>query len=141
MFLKIQYHILEEQIIMKKIISTITAPAAIGPYSQAVQIGDMLYTSGQIPLNPQTMEIESDDVAAQTKQVMENIKAVLAAADTNLESVIKCTIFLADMNDFAKVNEVYGAYFTQNPPARSCVEVARLPRDVKVEIECIAQVA
>lgn len=126
---------------MKKIISTITAPAAIGPYSQAVQIGDMLYTSGQIPLNPQTMEIESDDVAAQTKQVMENIKAVLAAADTNLESVIKCTIFLADMNDFAKVNEVYGAYFTQNPPARSCVEVARLPRDVKVEIECIAQVA
>jgi len=125
---------------MKKIISTTAAPAAIGPYSQAVQIGNMLYTSGQIPLNPQTMEIETDDVAAQTKQVMENIKAVLTAGEARLENVIKCTIFLADMNDFAIVNEVYGAYFTQNPPARSCVEVSRLPRDVKVEIECIAVV-
>ncbi|MCL2837720.1 MAG: RidA family protein [Oscillospiraceae bacterium] len=125
---------------MKKIISTTAAPAAIGPYSQAVQIGNMLHTSGQIPLNPQTMEIETDDVAAQTKQVMENIKAVLTAGEARLENVIKCTIFLADMNDFAIVNEVYGAYFTQNPPARSCVEVSRLPRDVKVEIECIAVV-
>ena len=123
---------------MKKIISTDTAPAAIGPYSQAVQIGDMLFTSGQIPLNPQTMKVETDDISAQTKQVMENIKAVLAAADFSLENVVKCTIFLADMNDFAKVNEVYGAYFAQNPPARSCVEVSRLPLDVKVEIECIA---
>jgi len=123
---------------MKKIVSTTDAPAAIGPYSQAVQVGDMLYTSGQIPLNPATMEIESNDVVSQTKQVMENLKAVLAAGGKSLESVIKCTIFLSCMHDFAKVNEVYGAYFTQNPPARSCVEVSRLPRDVKVEIECIA---
>ena len=124
---------------MKKIISTASAPAAIGPYSQAVQVGDMLYLSGQIPFNPATMEIETDDVVSQAKQVLENIKAVLTAADATLENVVKCTIFLADMNDFAKVNEVYGAYFTTNPPARSCVEVARLPRDVKVEIECIAK--
>ena len=123
---------------MKKIISTDSAPAAIGPYSQAVQIRDMLFTSGQIPLNPQTMQVETEDISAQTKQVMENIKAVLTAADFSLENVVKCTIFLADMNDFAKVNEVYGAYFAQNPPARSCVEVSRLPLDVKVEIECIA---
>ena len=123
---------------MKKIISTTAAPAAIGPYSQAIQIGDMLYTSGQIPLNPQTMEVESDCITAQTKQVMENLKAVLSAENVTFDNVIKCTIFLADMNDFGKVNEVYGEYFPQNPPARSCVEVARLPRDVKVEIECIA---
>ena len=124
---------------MKKIISTTSAPAAIGPYSQAVQVGDMLYLSGQIPLNPQSMEVEVDDVAAQTEQVMTNVKAVLAAAGATLENVVKCTIFLKDMNDFATVNEVYGKYFAENPPARSCVEVARLPRDVKVEIECIAK--
>ena len=125
---------------MKKIISTTEAPGAIGPYSQAVQIGDMLYTSGQIPLNPVTMEVESDDVGAQTKQVMENLKAVLSGGGAGMENVIKCTIFLKDMNDFVKVNEVYSEYFTENPPARSCVEVARLPRDVKVEIECIAKI-
>jgi len=124
---------------LKKIISTTSAPAAIGPYSQAVQVGDMLYLSGQIPLNPQSMEVEVDDVAAQTEQVMTNVKAVLAAAGATLENVVKCTIFLKDMNDFATVNEVYGKYFAENPPARSCVEVARLPRDVKVEIECIAK--
>ena len=124
---------------MKKIISTSSAPSAIGPYSQAVQVGDMLYLSGQIPLNPQSMEIEVDDVASQTEQVMANIKAVLAVANATLENVVKCTIFLKDMNDFATVNEVYGKYFAENPPARSCVEVARLPRDVKVEIECIAK--
>jgi len=124
---------------MKKIISTTAAPAAIGAYSQAVLVGEMLYTSGQIPLNPQTMEIESDDVVVQTKQVMENVKAVLTGAGATMENVVKCTVFIADMNDFAKVNEVYATYFTENPPARSCVEVSRLPRDVKVEVECIAK--
>jgi len=124
---------------MKKIISTTAAPAAIGPYSQAVQVGDMLYLSGQIPLNPESMEVEVDDISAQTEQVMSNIKAVLAEAGATLENVVKCTIFLKDMNDFVSVNEIYGKYFAENPPARSCVEVARLPRDVKVEIECIAK--
>ena len=125
---------------MKKIISTTAAPAAIGPYSQAVQVGEFLYLSGQIPLNPTTMEVNSDDVALQTKQVLENVKAILAEANLTLENVFKCTIFLADMEDFAKVNTVYASYFTENPPARSCVEVSRLPRDVKVEIECIAKI-
>ena len=125
---------------MKKIISTLAAPAAIGPYSQAVQVGEFVYLSGQIPLNPATMEVQSDDVAAQTKQVLENVKAVLTAANLTFENVFKCTIFLADMEDFAKVNTVYATYFSENPPARSCVEVSRLPRDVKVEIECIAKI-
>jgi len=125
---------------MKKIISTPAAPAAIGPYSQAVQVGEFVYLSGQIPLNPATMEVQSDDVAAQTKQVLENVKAVLTAANLTFENVFKCTIFLADMEDFAKVNTVYATYFSENPPARSCVEVSRLPRDVKVEIECIAKI-
>jgi len=123
---------------MKKIISTDSAPAAIGAYSQAVQCGEFVYLSGQIPLAAQTMEVVDGDVAAQTSRVLDNIKAVLQSVNLSLENVVKCTIFLADMNDFAAVNEVYGTYFTQNPPARSCVEVARLPRDVKVEIECIA---
>jgi len=125
---------------MKKIISTPAAPAAIGPYSQAVQVGEFVYLSGQIPLNPATMEVQSDDVAAQTKQVLENVKAILTAANLTLENVFKCMIFLADMEDFAKVNTVYSTYFSENPPARSCVEVSRLPRDVKVEIECIAKI-
>ena len=124
---------------MKKIISTNAAPAAIGPYSQAVQVCGMLYLSGQIPLNPQSMQVEVDDVSAQTEQVMANIEAVLAEARLTLENVVKCTVFLKDMNDFVSVNEIYAKYFTENPPARSCVEVSRLPRDVKVEIECIAK--
>jgi len=123
---------------MKKIVSTNNAPAAIGAYSQAVQCGGFIYLSGQIPLNPQTMTVEDGDVAAQTVRVLENVKAVLQSVDLSLENVVKCTIFLADMNDFTAVNEVYATYFQQNPPARSCVEVARLPRDVKVEIECVA---
>lgn len=122
----------------KQIISTKNAPAAIGPYSQAVSVGNLLFTSGQIPINPATGEIVSGDVKAATKQSLENIKAILEEAGTSLDKVIKTVVFIKDMNDFASVNEVYGTYFSSNPPARSCVEVARLPKDVLVEIEVIA---
>jgi 2-iminobutanoate/2-iminopropanoate deaminase len=124
----------------RKIIHSDDAPKAIGPYSQAVQVdaGKMTFLSGQIPLDPKTMQIVEGDVAAQTQRVMENLKAVLAAGGLDFSHVVRCTIFLADMNDFAKVNEVYGNYFTGNPPARATVQVARLPRDVRVEIDAIA---
>jgi len=122
----------------KQIISTDKAPGAIGPYSQAVQIGRFLYTSGQIPLDAATGQIIEGDVQAQTKKVMENLQGVLAAAGTSLDNVIKTTVFIKNMDDFAKINEIYAQYFPNNPPARSCVEVARLPRDVQVEIEVIA---
>ncbi|MFA6528799.1 MAG: RidA family protein [Candidatus Gracilibacteria bacterium] len=122
---------------MKKNISTDKAPKAIGPYSQAVSANGFVFCSGQIPLKP-TGELETGDIKVQTTQVMENLKAVLAEAGTSLENVVKTTIFLADMNDFAAVNEIYGSYFVSNPPARATVQVARLPKDVKVEIEAIA---
>lgn len=122
----------------KQIISTKNAPSAIGPYSQAVRMGNLLFTSGQIPINPATGEIVSNDVKAATKQSLENVKAILEEAGTTLDKVIKTVVFIKDMNDFASVNEVYGTYFTSNPPARSCVEVARLPKDALVEIEVIA---
>jgi len=122
---------------MKQIISTDKAPKAIGPYSQAVSVNGFVFCSGQIPLKP-TGELESGDIKAQTTQVLENLKAVLEAAGTTLENVVKTTIFLADMNDFAAVNEVYGSYFVSNPPARATVQVSRLPKDVKVEIEATA---
>ncbi len=121
-----------------KIISTENAPQAIGPYSQAIDANGTLYISGQIPLDPKTMEFVSDDVALQTDQCLKNLKAILTQAGYTLEDVVKCGIFLADMNDFATVNEVYGQYFNDHKPARACVEVARLPRDAKVEIEAIA---
>lgn len=121
----------------RTIISTKDAPAAIGPYSQAVAVGDLLFCSGQIPLTP-TGELAGDDIETQTRQVLANIKAMLAAAGSAPEQVIKTTVFLADMNDFAKMNALYGEVFSSNPPARSTVQVARLPRDVKVEIEVIA---
>lgn len=121
----------------KKIISTKKAPGAIGPYSQAVQIGDLVYTSGQIPVNPET-GLVSDDIKEQTRQSLENVKAILEAAGTSMEKVFKTTVFIKDMNDFAQVNEVYGQFFVEPFPARSCVEVARLPKDVKIEIEVIA---
>ncbi|EKD63641.1 MAG: hypothetical protein ACD_51C00240G0004 [uncultured bacterium] len=123
---------------MKQIISTDKAPKAIGPYSQAVSVNGFVFCSGQIPLKP-TGELEQGDIKAQTTQVLENLKAVLEAAGTTLENVVKTTIFLADMNDFAAVNEIYGSYFVSNPPARATVQVARLPKDVKVEIEATAQ--
>ena len=123
---------------MKTIISTAAAPEAIGPYSQAVVYNGLVYCSGQIPLDPATMRIVEGDVATQTGRVMENLKAVLEAAGSSLAQVLKTTVFLKDMGEFGKMNEVYGRYFTENPPARATVEVARLPRDVRVEIECVA---
>lgn len=121
----------------KEIISTTNAPAAIGPYSQGIKIGDMVFTSGQLPVNPATGEVVTE-IKAATKQSLENVKAVLEQAGSSLEKVVKVVVFIKDMNDFAQVNEVYGQYFTENAPARSCVEVARLPKDCVVEIEAIA---
>lgn len=123
----------------KKIISTEKAPGAIGPYSQAVRIGNMIYTSGQIPLNPETGEMVTE-IKAATKQCLENVKAILEVEGVSMENIIKTTVFLQDLNDFVDMNEVYGSYFPENPPARSAVEVARLPKDSIVEIEVIASV-
>lgn len=124
----------------KKIIKTDKAPGAIGPYSQAVQIGSLLYTSGQIPLDPATGEVVQGDIKLQTKRVLDNLAGVLAAAGSSFDRVVKTMVFIKDMNDFSALNEVYAEYFVNDPPARSCVEVARLPKDVKVEIELIALV-
>lgn len=123
---------------MKKI-HTDNAPAAIGPYSQAIVHGDLLFTSGQIPINPATGNIEAEGIVAQTEQVMKNLGAVLSAAGTSFEKAIKTTCFLADMADFADFNEVYSRYFTEKP-ARSCVAVKTLPKNVLVEVEVIAEV-
>ena len=123
---------------MKKIISTNSAPQAIGPYSQAVEANGFVFCSGQIPLNPETMEVISGGVQEQTEQVLQNLMAVLEAARCSLEQVVKTTVYLKNMEDFVAMNEVYAKYFTNNQPARACVEVARLPKDVLVEIECVA---
>ena len=124
---------------MKKIIITKHAPAPIGPYNQAVLIGNMLYTSGQIALNPKTMELVLDNIEIETKQVMENMKAVLEAANMTFENVIKTTIFIMNMNDFASINKVYASYFDEsNAPARETVQVSGLPRGVNIEISMIA---
>lgn len=122
---------------MRSIVNTDKAPSAVGPYSQAVRVGDLLFTAGQIPLRPDGTLVDGD-VRSQTRQVMENLSQVLQAGGSSLERVVKCTCFLADMNDFAAVNEVYGSYFGDEPPARSAVQVARLPKDVGIEIEAIA---
>lgn len=124
---------------VKQIIKTSNAPAAIGPYSQAVHAGDFVFASGQIPIDPQTGEFVAGGIVEQTEQVMRNISALLEAAGTGLDRVVKTTVFLADMNDFATMNEVYARYFSENAPARSTVQAARLPRDARVEIEVIAQ--
>ena len=124
---------------MRKTISTPNAPAAIGPYSQAILCGNMLYTSGQIPLDPATGTVVGDDIRAQAEQVMKNLEAVLAAAGTSFASTVKTTCFLADMADFAVFNEVYAAHIT-SAPARSCVAVKTLPKGVLVEVEVIALV-
>lgn len=124
---------------MKKVVLSANAPAPIGPYSQAIEVNGMLYCSGQIPLNPANGEVVgAGDVQAQAEQVMKNIEAVLAAADLKFSNIVKTTIYLTTMNDFAKVNEVYGKFFPQNPPARSTVAVAGLPKGVQVEIEVLA---
>jgi len=123
---------------MKRIIATEKAPRAIGPYSQAVAHNGLLYLSGQIALDPATGQVIEGDVAAQTERVLENLKAVLEAAGSSLGRVLKTTVYLKDLGEFARMNEVYGRYFPENPPARATVEVARLPRDARVEIEAVA---
>ncbi len=123
---------------MKTIISTPFAPAPIGPYNQAIQYGGMLFVSGQIALNPETGAFENDNIQAETFRVMENLRAILAEAGYTFDNVLKTTIFLKSMDDFAKVNEIYGSYFTADFPARETVEVARLPKDANVEISVVA---
>ncbi|TXB63686.1 RidA family protein [Vicingus serpentipes] len=123
---------------MKKIINTSNAPAPIGPYNQAIKVGNTLYTSGQIAINPSSNELVMDTIENETKMVMENLKAVLNAADMDFSNVIKCSIFISDMNNFGKINEVYGSYFSSDFPARETVEVACLPKNVNVEISAIA---
>lgn len=122
---------------MKKIISTDKAPAAIGPYSQAIEVNNMVFTSGVIPINPATGELVTGAIEEQAEQAIGNLAALLKESGVAMENVVKTTVFIKDMNDFGKVNEVYAKYFTSQFPARSCVEVARLPKDVLIEIEAI----
>jgi len=122
----------------KQIITSANAPAPIGPYSQAVKYGDMLFVSGQIALNPTDGTLVNADIVAETTQVMKNLEAILAEAGFTFENVLKSSIFVKDLNNFGIINETYGKYFTQNPPARETVEVSRLPKDVNVEISVIA---
>lgn len=124
----------------KQTIATDAAPRAIGPYSQAVRAGGFVFVSGQLPMDPDTMELVDGDIAAQTEVALENLGAVLKAAGADFSHVVRATVYLADMNDFAAVNEVYARYFGENAPARVAVEVARLPRDARVEIDAIAYV-
>ena len=124
---------------MKQVIHTDKAPAAIGPYSQAIQIGQLLFTSGQVPIDPETGAIVEGGIQEQARQSLNNIKAILNAAGTNMGAVVKTTVFLQDMNDFAAMNEVYAQFFKEPYPARSAVQVGRLPKDALVEIEAIAQ--
>lgn len=124
----------------KEIISTSHAPAAVGPYSQAVRVGNFIYSAGQIPLVPETGKLVEGDIKAQTQQVMQNLSHVLQAAGSNLGNVVKTTIFITDMADFAAINEVYGSFFTDAPPARSTVQVAALPLGANVEIDVVALV-
>ena len=123
---------------MREVIATDQAPQAIGPYSQAIRAQGLIFTSGQIPIDPANSQIVAGDVGAQTDRVLKNLAAVLQASGSTLEKVLRCTVYLKNMEDFAAMNEVYGRYFKQNPPARSTVEVARLPKDVLVEIDTIA---
>ena len=126
---------------MKKVISTANAPAAIGPYSQAIVAGGLLFVSGQIPLNPATGAMVEGGIEAQTARVLENLKAIVEAAGSSLAKAVKTTVYITDINDFGKVNEIYAGYFTDNPPARVCVEVSNLPKGALIEIDLIAEVA
>ena len=123
---------------MREIIATTDAPKAIGPYSQAIRAEGLIFTSGQVAIDPATQQVIAGDVSAQTDRVMKNLAAILQASGSALEKVLRCTVFLKNMGDFAAMNEVYGRYFKEAPPARSTVEVARLPKDVLVEIDVIA---
>jgi 2-iminobutanoate/2-iminopropanoate deaminase len=125
---------------MKQIVATEAAPRAIGPYSQAVISRGLVFVSGQIPLDPATGQMVAGDIAAQTERVLENLRAILEACGSSLDRVVKTTVYLADLEDFPKVNEVYARYFPSAPPARATVQVARLPRDARIEIEAIAEV-
>jgi 2-iminobutanoate/2-iminopropanoate deaminase len=125
---------------VRQAVSTPAAPAAIGPYSQAVRAGSLLFVSGQIPLDPKTGAVIGGDIAAQTHRVFQNIAAILEAAGTSLDRVVRVGVFLADMNDFAAMNEVYGTYFTSPAPARATIQAARLPKDARVEIEVVAEI-
>lgn len=125
---------------MKKIISTSGAPAPVGPYNQAVVVGSLVFTAGQIAMDPETNQLIEGDIRQQTRRVLENLKAVLAAAGTDFSHVVKTTVFLQTMDDFVAMNEVYAEYFTEEPPARSAVAVGRLPKQMLVEIECIAEI-
>jgi 2-iminobutanoate/2-iminopropanoate deaminase len=124
--------------VRKDVISTSKAPAALGPYSQAIRWGDLIFVSGQIPIDPATSQVVGDDIAAQTERVLQNLAAILEAAGASLGQVLKTTVYLRDLNDFGKMNEVYARFFSEQPPARATVQVARLPRDVSVEIEAVA---
>ena len=125
---------------MKEIIATEKAPAAIGPYSQAVKVGNLLFTSGMIPIDPATNTLVEGGIEVQAERALMNVKALLEESGSSLDKVVKTVVFIKDMNDFAKVNEIYAKYFTKDFPARSCVEVARLPKDVLIEIEAVAVV-
>ena len=124
---------------MKEAIATANAPAAIGPYSQAVKDGDLIFVSGQLPIDPQTGEFPSDNVQDQTRQSLENVKAILAAAGYGMENVLKTTVYLADISDFAEMNDVYAQYFSEPYPARAAFQVAAIPKGAKVEIEVVAK--
>lgn len=121
-----------------KTVNTPNAPQAIGPYSQAVITESMIYTSGQIPLDPTTGEVVEGDIAAQTRQALDNLRGIIEAAGSSMDKVVKTTVFIKDMNDFAAINKIYAEYFKDKYPARSCIEVARLPKDVRIEIEAFA---
>jgi len=123
---------------MREIIATEHAPQAIGPYSQAIRAQGLIFTSGQVAIDPSTQQVVAGDVSAQTDRVLQNLSAILQASGSTLDKVLRCTVFLKNMGDFAAMNEVYGRYFKQQPPTRSTVEVARLPKDVLVEIDVIA---
>ncbi len=125
---------------MREIVSTSKAPGAIGPYSQGIKAGGFIFTSGQLPIDVSSGALEIDDIEKATKYCLENVKAIIEEAGSSMDKVVKVLIFLKDMNDFSKVNEVYGNFFKENPPARSCVEVACLPKNVKIEIEAVAQI-
>ena len=125
---------------MKEIISTDKAPAAIGPYSQAVKVGNLLFTSGMIPIDPATNTLVEGGIEIQAERALENVKALLEASGSSMDKVVKTVVFIKNMDDFAKVNEIYAKYFTADFPARSCVEVARLPKDVLIEMEAIAEI-
>jgi 2-iminobutanoate/2-iminopropanoate deaminase len=122
----------------RKIVSTTSAPAAIGPYSQAIQAGGFLFVSGQIPIDPDSGELVKGDIQAETRQVLDNLRAILEAAGSSMDQVVKTTLYIADMDAFGMINDIYAGYFAAQPPARACVQVARLPKDVQIEIEAVA---